>query len=83
MPQHRYTHGAWQRKLDGFQLTLDTITASDMQWHSKFQERVDEEVKRGVDSGKNEIGTRLYRLPARMVIVSVARKLTLVVNRPH
>ena len=39
-------HGAWQRKLDGFLLTLVTVTASDMQWHSKFQERVDEEVKR-------------------------------------
>ena len=40
------------RKLDGFQLTLDTVTASDQWWHSKFQERVDEEVKRVVDSRK-------------------------------
>lgn len=33
-----------------FQLALDTVTASDQQWHSKFQERVDKEVKLVVDS---------------------------------
>ena len=47
-------HAAWQRKLDGFQLTLNTVTASDMQWHSKFQERVDEEGKWVVDGGRKE-----------------------------
>ena len=44
--------GAWQRKLDGFQLTLDTVTASSQRWHSEFQERVDEEVKRVVERGR-------------------------------
>ena len=53
------SHGAWQRKLDGFQLTLDTVTASSQRWHLEFQVRVDEEVKRVVESGKK--GKRAVR----------------------
>ena len=48
------SHGAWQRKLDAFQLTLDTVTALGQRWHSELQERVDEELRWVVDCGKKE-----------------------------
>ena len=56
------SHGAWQRKLDGFQLTLDTVIASGQRWHLEFQERVDEEVKRVVERG--ERGKSIVRYKA-------------------
>ena len=41
--------------MDGFKVTLDTVTASSQRWHSEFQEKVDEEVRRVVGSGKKGI----------------------------
>ena len=57
--KHEETTGFWERRAGGYKNACDIMVRSNQEWHAKFYDKVEEEVKRQVDVVEAKVTEKL------------------------